>query len=129
MAQVKIYGLKTNLQKIKSELSNIIHECIVESLSFPQDKKYHRFISLNEDEMIFPDDKNEQYTIIEIMMMEGRTTETKKELIKSLFKNIKKKLEIENNDLEICIIESPASNWGFRGMTGDEIKLNYKVKV
>ena len=129
MAQVKIYGLKISLDKIKSELSNIIHQCIVESLSFPKDKKYHRFISLQEDEMIFPDDKSEQYTIIEIMMMEGREVETKKDLIKSLFKNIHQKLNIENSDLEICIIESPASNWGFRGMTGDEIKLNYKVKV
>ena len=129
MAQVKIYGLKINLDKIKSELSDIIHQCIVESLSFPKDKKYHRFISLQEDEMIFPDDKSEQYTIIEIMMMEGREVETKKDLIKSLFKNIHQKLNIKNNDLEICIIESSASNWGFRGMTGDEIKLNYKVKV
>jgi len=129
LAQVKIYGLKISLDKIKNELSNIIHECIVESLSFPKDKKYHRFILLQEDEMIFPDDKSEQYTIIEIMMMEGREVETKKNLIKSLFTNIHKKLNIENNDLEICIIESPASNWGFRGMTGDKIKLNYKVKV
>ncbi len=129
MAQVKIYGLKISLDKIKSELSDIIHQCIVESLSFPKDKKYHRFISLQKDEMIFPDDKSEQYTIIEIMMMEGREVETKKDLIKSLFKNIHQKLNIENSDLEICIIESPASNWGFRGMTGDEIKLNYKVKV
>jgi len=129
LAQVKIYGLKTNLNKIKNELSNIIHQCIVESLSFPKDKKYHRFISLDEDEMIFPDDKSKQYTIIEIIMIEGRETETKKDLIKSLFKNITKELNIENNDLEICIIESPASNWGFRAMTGDEIKLNYKVEV
>jgi phenylpyruvate tautomerase PptA (4-oxalocrotonate tautomerase family) len=129
LAQIKIYGLKTSLDKIKNELSDIIHECIVKSLSFPKDKKYHRFISLQKDEMIFPDDKSEQYTIIEIMMMEGREVETKKDLIKSLFENIHKKLNIETNDLEICIIESPASNWGFRGMTGDEIKLNYKVKV
>jgi len=129
LAQVKIYGLKSSLNKIKNELSNVIHKCIVDSLSFPKDKKYHRFIMFDRDEMIFPDDKSEQYTIIEIMMMEGREVETKKDLVKSLFVNIQKELNIENNDLEICIIESPASNWGFRGMTGDEIKLNYKVKV
>ncbi|WP_457746257.1 tautomerase family protein [Sulfurimonas sp.] len=129
MAQIKIYGLKSNLSKIKNELSNVIHKCIVDSLSFPKDKKYHRFIMFDRDEMIFPDDKSEQYTIIEIMMMEGREVETKKDLIKSLFVNIQKELNIETNDLEICIIESPASNWGFRGMTDDEIKLNYKVKV
>ena len=129
MAQVKIYGLKSNLSKIKNELSDVIHECIVSSLSFPKDKKYHRFITFDKDEMIFPDDKSEQYTIIEIMMMEGREIETKKDLIESLFENIYQELNIENNDLEICIIESPASNWGFRGMTGDEIALNYKVQV
>jgi len=129
LAQVKIYGLKSNLSKIKNELSDVIHECIVSSLSFPKDKKYHRFITFDKDEMIFPDDKSEQYTIIEIMMMEGREIETKKDLIKSLFENIYQELNIENNDLEICIIESPASNWGFRGMTGDEIALNYKVQV
>ena len=129
MAQVKIYGLKSSLSKIKNELSTEIHKCIVDSLSFPKDKKYHRFIMFDKDEMIFPDDKSEQYTIIEIMMMEGREVETKKDLIKSLFVNIQKELNIETNDLEICIIESPASNWGFRGMTGDEVKLNYKVKV
>ena len=129
MAQVKIYGLKTSLDKIRNELSDIIHNCIVESLSFPKDKKYHRFISLHEDEMIFPDDKSKQYTIIEIMMMEGRSIETKKKLIKSLFQAIEQKLNIKNNDLEICIIESPASNWGFRGLTGDEIKFNYKVEI
>lgn len=38
-------------------------------------------------------------------------------------------LDIKNNDVEICIIESPASNWGFKGMTGNEIKLNYKVEI
>jgi len=129
LAQVKIYGLRSNLNKIKNELSDVIHHCIVSSLSFPKDKKYHRFIAFDKDEMIFPDDKSEQYTIIEIMMMEGREVETKKDLIKSLFKNIHNELNIKNNDLEICIIESPASNWGFRGMTGDEIKLNYKVAV
>jgi phenylpyruvate tautomerase PptA (4-oxalocrotonate tautomerase family) len=129
LAQVKIYGLKTNLTKIKKELSDVIHQCIVEALSFPKDKKYHRFIGLDHDEMIFPDDKSEQYTIIEIMMIEGRTIKTKKELIKLLFTNIKKELHIEYSDIEICIIESPASNWGFRGMTGDEIKLNYEVKI
>jgi len=129
LAQVKIYGLKDNLDKIKQKLSETIHSTIVEILSFPKDKKYHRFIALNQDDFIFPDDKSNQYIIIEIMMIKGREVETKKNLIKFLFQNINKDLNISVNDIEICIIESQASNWGFRGMTGDEIQLNYKVKV
>jgi 5-carboxymethyl-2-hydroxymuconate isomerase len=129
VSQIKIYGLKDNLDNIKQKLSETIHSTIVEILSFPKDKKYHRFISLDKEDMIFSDDKSHQYIIIEIMMIEGRETETKKNLIKSLFKNINKDLDISVNDIEICIIESKASNWGFRGMTGDEILLNYKVGV
>ena len=129
MSQVKIYGLKVNLDNIKQELSETIHSSIVEILSFPKNKKYHRFISLDKDDFIFPDDKSHQYIIIEIMMMEGRKIETKKNLIKSLFNNINNDLDISVNDIEICIIESKASNWGFRGRTGDEIQLNYKIGI
>ena len=129
MSQVKIYGLKKSLDKIKLQLSEVIHNSIVKELSFPKDKKYHRFIAFDEDDMIFPHAKSEKYTIIEIMMMEGRTVETKKRLIKSLFESIARELGIVKTDIEICIVESPACNWGFGGMTGDEIKLNYEVNV
>ena len=57
------------------------------------------------------------------------TVETKKKLIRMLFKEINEKVNISKTDIEISIIESPASNWGFRGMTGDEVSLNYKIEV
>lgn len=129
MAQVKIYGFKNHLNKIQKELSNTIHACIVDVLSFPKEKKFQRFIKFAEGDMIFPSDKSEQYTIIEIIMIEGRECETKKNLIKALFEKIEKTLQISPRDIEICILESPASNWGFRGVTGDEIKLDYSVEV
>jgi phenylpyruvate tautomerase PptA (4-oxalocrotonate tautomerase family) len=129
MAQVKIYGRKKALKNVKSRLSDTIHAVIVEVLKFPREKRYHRFIALDEHDMIFPDDKSGSYTIIEIMMMSGRSQESKKRLIKTLFKEIEKEVGIEMNDVEICIIESPATNWGFRGKCGDEIILNYKVDV
>jgi hypothetical protein len=47
VSQIKIYGLKDNLDNIKQKLSETIHSTIVEILSFPKDKKYHRFISLD----------------------------------------------------------------------------------
>ncbi len=129
MAQIKIYGLKSTLKSKKESLSSIIHRCIIEALSFPKEKKFQRFIGLDEDEMIFPDDKSEQYIIIEIMMMEGRSVETKKALIKMLFEDIEEGVGITSDDIEIVIVESLPSNWGFRGMTGDEIKLDYDVNV
>ena len=53
----------------------------------------------------------------------------RKKLIRLLFNRIQQQLDIAPMDLEICIFESPACNWGFRGMHGDEVQLNYEVKV
>ncbi|QFS46096.1 tautomerase family protein [Nostoc sphaeroides CCNUC1] len=62
-------------------------------------------------------------------MFEGRTVETKKELIRLLIKNINEKLNIPIYDIEITIFETPKSSWGIRGLPGDELTLNYKVEV
>ena len=54
----------------------------------------------------------------------------KKALIKSLFANIEVELNILPVDIEITIKEQPAHCWGFRGITGDEVKdLKYSVNV
>lgn len=129
MSQVKIYGLRTHLKDIKSSLSDVIHDCIVESLRFPRNKRAHRFINLDKEDFYYPEGRSDAYIIIEIMMITGRSVETKKNLIKMLFQEINSQLNISTTDIEICIIESPASNWGFRGMTGDEVSINYKIDV
>jgi hypothetical protein len=53
----------------------------------------------------------------------------KKKLIHLLFGRIETELDISPIDVEITIFESPAHHWGFRGMTGDEAMLDYKVNV
>lgn len=118
--------MRSSLNPIKKKLSDTIHHCIVETLKFPQNKKAHRFINLEKDDFFYPEGRTEAYIIIEIMMISGRTVETKKRLINMLFKEIHKQLGISTTDIEICILESPASNWGFRGKTGDEVGINYK---
>ena len=129
MSQVKIYGLRTHLTPIKATLSDVIHSCVVEALQFPVDKRAHRFFPLEAEDLYSPAGRTEAYTIIEIMMIEGRTVETRKRLIRLLFDRIHAELGLSFQDIEICIIESPACNWGFRGMHGDEIQLNYQINV
>ena len=43
-------------------------------------------------------------------MIEGRNESTKKQLINTLFKEIGRQVNMLEMDIEICIIESPASN-------------------
>lgn len=129
MAQVKIYGIKERLNPIKEKLSSVIHACVVEALQFPQDKRAHRFFPMDREDMLAPGGRTDAYTILEISMMTGRTVETKKRLVRLLFDKIRDEVGIDPQDLEICIEESPPHNWGFRGMHGDEVKLNYKVNI
>lgn len=129
MAQVKIYALRETIDPIRQSLSDVIHSCVVDALSFPPDKRAHRFFPLAREDFIWPDGRTENYTIIELTMIEGRSVEAKKKLIRLLFDRISEQLGISQIDIEICILESPAHNWGFRGMHGDEIQLNYEVEV
>jgi Tautomerase enzyme len=129
MSQVKIYGMKEQLQPIRSRLSDTIHSCVVEALSFPEDKRAHRFFHLDAKDFFSPSGRTDRYTIIEFSMIEGRSIKTKKKLINLLFQKIESEIGILPNDIEITITGTPACNWGFRGKPGDEHTLNYKINV
>ncbi len=129
MSKIKIYGLKESLNPIKQQLSDVIHACVVEALQFPADKRAHRFFPLEKEDMLYPAGRSDGYSIIEISMIEGKSVAAKKRLIRLLFDNIRDQVGIAHQDIEICIYESPACNWGFRGFHGDEVILNYKIEV
>ena len=129
MYQIKIYGLKESLKLHQVNLSDAIHKAVVQALAYPGDKKFHRFIGLDESEFIFPTDRSSHYTIIEISMFEGRSVEVKKNLIRLLFKYIEQEFGIAPQDIEITIFETPKHHWGIRGQCGDELALNFSVDI
>lgn len=126
---IKVYALKSTLEGNTDEFSKIINSCLIEALKFPENKKSQRFIMLDKSEFYYPEGRSDSYTLLEISMMQGRSKNSKKELIKLLFQRFKEFLHIDPIDLEIIITEQPVENWGFRGMSGDEAQLNYKINV
>jgi len=126
---IVIYGIKQQLNPIKTQLSDTIHACMQSALGMPEDKRAHRFIPMDREDFYYPSGRSDAYTVIEINMIKGREKNTLKRLIKMLFKEIEEQVGITPIDVEITIKEQPAHCWGFRGMTGDEAKLNYKVNV
>lgn len=129
MAQVKVYGLGEHLDQIKSELSDIIHSCVVDALSYPPEKRFHRFFPLDAEDFYYPEDRSPRYTIIEIAMFEGRPVEAKKRLFRLLFERALDRLGLEARALEITITETPRHDWGIRGRPGDELDLRYRVDL
>ncbi len=129
MSQIKIYGLRHRLVPIRQEMSETLHACIVEAFQYPQNKRFHRFFYLDKGDFFYPEDRSDRYTIIEIALFEGRSIEMKKHLYRLIFQSFEEKLGIGSNDIEITLTESPAHNWGIRGLPGDELTLNYKIST
>ena len=127
---IVVYGIKERLNPIKSQLSDVIHDCMQSVLGMPEDKRAHRFVPLERDDFYYPGGRSDAYTVIEINMMAGRKPETQKALIKAIFRELESQLGLPPVDVEITLKEQQPYQWGFRGMTGDEAKdLKYKVNV
>jgi phenylpyruvate tautomerase PptA (4-oxalocrotonate tautomerase family) len=129
MAQFKIYGRSEALRASHRAISDAIHAAAVRTLALPADKRFHRFIALEEWQSVAPADRTERYLIIEVLMFSGRSSATKKSLLRALMDDLARALALHPNDIEITIIESPRENWAIRGQHGDELSLNYKVDL
>lgn len=129
MAQIKVFGIREQLNPMKIQLSTVIHSVLMDVLGLPENKKFHRFFPMDAVDFQYPPDRSAAYTIVEISMFEGRSMETKKDLIQQLYKQIHEKLLLSVHDLEITIFETPRAHWGIRGLPGNELDLNYNVEV
>ena len=88
MAQVVVYGHRSTLTARREALSEAIHGAVMAALAYPPEKRFHRFIGLDDADFIHPTDRGADYTIIEISMFEGRSEEAKRALIRELFTRI-----------------------------------------
>lgn len=129
MAQVVIYGRRDSLARHRDALSAAVHEAIMSALEYPPEKRFQRFIALDPQDFIFPDDRGPDYTIIEISMFEGRSDQTKRALITELFTRVATATGIAPHSLEITITETPKVNWGIRGQNAEDLALGYRVEL
>jgi len=127
MPQVKVFGLRGNLEAVQDGLADAIHSSIRDALGVTSDKRFQRYFSFDPESFLHGPGRSDQYTVIEIFIFEGRTEATRKRLIHLLVERIRDTVGIPTDDIEIMIFELPRCNWGVRGMTGDELHLDYPI--
>lgn len=127
MAQVKVYGNRSVWGERRTEISDALHEALVRTWQLPADKRFHRFLLLDDGDLVAP--RSDAYLVVEIVCFAGRSREAKRALIAVLYDSVAPQLGLAAEDLEIVILESPKENWGIRGMSGDELTLSYRVDV
>ncbi len=129
MAQIVIWGRRALIDERRAALSTAIHSAVVTALDYPADKLFQRFVGLEPGDFLHPEDRGDDYVIVEISMFEGRTDEAKRALIAALFRNIEDQVGIVPHSVEITITETPRLNWGIRGRNGIDLDLDYAVDV
>lgn len=126
---VKIYALRERLEGKRATLSNAIQAALSEAFGLPATKRAHRFFPLEREDVVAPPDRSDDYILIELTIMGGRSTSARKALVRALFDHIQADVGIAPQDVEIVILESAPENWGFRGLHGDEASLPYQVQI
>jgi len=126
MAQVKIYGRRDVWAPRRAEVSDAIHAALVESWGIPAEKRFHRFLLLDPEDLVAP--RSADYLIVEIVCFSGRSLPARRALVAALFEAARG-LGLTPDDLEIVILEAPPHNWGIRGLPGDQLTLDYDVQV
>lgn len=126
MAQVKIYGRRSVWHGRTQAISDAVHGALTGAWGLPQEKRFHRFLLLEDDELIAPS-RGLGYLVIEVICFTGRSPEGIRELIRAFTDGVAPALDLSVDDLEVVILESPADHWAIRGQAGDELTLNYRV--
>lgn len=127
MAQVKFYGNRSVWGERRTEVSDAVHAVVVRSWGLPEDKRFHRFLLLDDGDLVAP--RSESYLVVEIVCFTGRTAAAKRALVRAMYDDVAPALGLDDDDLEIVVVESPRENWGIRGRSADELELSYRVDV
>jgi phenylpyruvate tautomerase PptA (4-oxalocrotonate tautomerase family) len=128
MPQVKVFGLRSVWAGRQREVSDLLHESLRSAWGMPEDKRFHRFLLLDAEDLICPQ-RGESYLIVEVVCFTGRSEEAKRALVREVYARLLPALGLTGDDVELTIIEMPKVNWGIRGVPADELALPYQVEV
>jgi phenylpyruvate tautomerase PptA (4-oxalocrotonate tautomerase family) len=129
MAQIVVWGHRDALARHRDALSDAIHGAVMAALDYPPEKRFHRFVGLEDADFRHPEDRGGDYTIVEISLFEGRSEDARRALIRELFARIEAEAGIPPHSVEITITETPRVNWGIRGANAADLELGYRVDV
>ena len=128
MGQIIVHGRRSQWRDQRHELSDALHAALVDAWQYPPDKKFQRFVWLDDDDLVAPQ-RGPRYLVVQVVAFTGRSREARRELIRQMYERVCGPLDLPVDDLEIVIIESPRESWGIRGVSGDELTLGYTVEV
>lgn len=127
MPLVRVEIIKGKSHDYKKKLLQTIHESLMGTLGIEDDDRFQRLYELDSDYFERRASKTTQFTLIELTLLPGRSTELKRSVIKEITASLGAQLKIEPADIIILINEPPLENWGCYGNQASEMELDYKL--
>jgi len=117
------------LEGRKADFIEAVEEGIVAALRTPKEDKILRLVEHSLDNFSIPSWAGERFTHIEITMFRGRSIEVKRDLYRSIVKNLEP-FGVPPNDVKIILIEVSPSDVGMRGgRAASDLELGYEVAI
>ena len=118
MPLVRIDLLEGKTAEFKTQLGELVYESMLETIGIPEEDKFVVVNDLKAEELIFSTnylgvDRTDGIVIIQITMNEGRTTEVKKALYKTVADKLNSQLNVRKEDVFINLVEVNKENWSF----------------
>ncbi len=128
MPLVNIYLQKVWNDAAIRNISDDIHEALVESFKIPQDDYNHRVIKMDSSGFIHSQRKTDRCIFVNIFIFPGRSKEAKRKLYKGIFERLIRR-GVQESDLIVVLNEPSLENWGLNGRLGDEVDIGFDLNV
>jgi 4-oxalocrotonate tautomerase family enzyme len=126
MPLVKIEIIKGHTHEYKKVFLQSVHDALELALSIPVWDRYQRLYELENDYFERDNMQSDTFSIIELTLFPGRSTELKKKVILEITRLLGERLTIPPEDVYIVITEPQLENWGMNGKQASEKSLNYE---
>jgi len=117
------------LKERKVEFIRAIEDGIASSLQTPKDDKILRLVEHAPENFSIPRWAGDYFTHIEITMFKGRSTEVKRELYRTIVKNLEP-FGVPPNDVKVILLEVLPSEVGMRGgRAACDLEIGYEIAI
>ncbi len=125
MPFVRIEIIKNKPVAYKKALMQAVHDALTASLGIEDDDRFQRLYELDADCFERRSAKTDQFTLIELTLLPGRSKELKKAVISAITHTLGERLGIAPADVFIIMHEPPLDNWGVYGKQASELDFHY----
>ncbi|MGE5339650.1 MAG: tautomerase family protein [Gemmatimonadota bacterium] len=106
-----------------------VHQALVDGVLIPQTDRTLRLQQFDAEDFAISRGRTENFTLIEIDLVAGRSLAAKRRLYKCIVDNLAA-LGIRRKDVMVVVRDVPRENWGISGGVPDsDVDLGFKVNA